>query len=389
LSLLAETLGLGRLAGLIRSLLERLRTVVQSLVQKAVGKLLGRKEIADKCQQCPKPKTKRAVAAMALKGSGLKPKSCSGQCFAAGTLVRGVVALTPIQSLTCGLRVVSYVAGERIDVEPLPLVIDPLAWRAVQLVLIEPGYRLDATLLRPLNWLRGRCVGASVWLDLPQVGVRGFATIVEIAACPPLEVGTDGRLITGTFCHSHGEVWDLVVEGEPQPIGGTAAHPVWSDDRLDWVPLGQLRIGERVRVFGGPRWVQGVTLRPGTEPVYNIEVEGDHCYRVGQQGLLVHNASNPCILPGFPDLATGSFKKYKDLDGMSRASGVQARLTKLSIREGGSEASGDPAGWVFNFQPRGTIGRGHLLAQDLGGRGDIVRNLVVVSAHNQPTNEVN
>jgi hypothetical protein len=27
------------------------------------------------------------------------------------------------------------------------------------------------------------------------------------------------------------------------------------------------------------------------EPVYNIEVEGDHCYRVGEQGLLVHNAS--------------------------------------------------------------------------------------------------
>jgi hypothetical protein len=25
--------------------------------------------------------------------------------------------------------------------------------------------------------------------------------------------------------------------------------------------------------------------------VYNIEVDGDHCYRVGQQGLLVHNAS--------------------------------------------------------------------------------------------------
>jgi hypothetical protein len=27
--------------------------------------------------------------------------------------------------------------------------------------------------------------------------------------------------------------------------------------------------------------------------VYNIEVEGDHCYRVGVQGLLVHNMSDP------------------------------------------------------------------------------------------------
>ena len=29
--------------------------------------------------------------------------------------------------------------------------------------------------------------------------------------------------------------------------------------------------------------------------MYNIEVEGDHCYRVGEQGLLVHNSSAlPC-----------------------------------------------------------------------------------------------
>jgi hypothetical protein len=33
--------------------------------------------------------------------------------------------------------------------------------------------------------------------------------------------------------------------------------------------------------------VSGVVV----EPVYNLEVEGDHCYRVGRQGLLVHNAS--------------------------------------------------------------------------------------------------
>jgi hypothetical protein len=37
--------------------------------------------------------------------------------------------------------------------------------------------------------------------------------------------------------------------------------------------------------------VQRLSLRAGSEPVYNIEVDGEHCYRVGQQGLLVHNAS--------------------------------------------------------------------------------------------------
>jgi hypothetical protein len=40
-----------------------------------------------------------------------------------------------------------------------------------------------------------------------------------------------------------------------------------------------------------------VRLRQEPETVYNLEVEGDHCYRVGQQGLLVHDMSalNPNI----------------------------------------------------------------------------------------------
>ncbi len=29
----------------------------------------------------------------------------------------------------------------------------------------------------------------------------------------------------------------------------------------------------------------------GEEPVFNLEVDADHCYRVGEQGILVHNAS--------------------------------------------------------------------------------------------------
>ena len=33
----------------------------------------------------------------------------------------------------------------------------------------------------------------------------------------------------------------------------------------------------------------------GEEPVYNIEVEGDHCYRIGALGMLVHNSSIPTI----------------------------------------------------------------------------------------------
>ena len=49
----------------------------------------------------------------------------------------------------------------------------------------------------------------------------------------------------------------------------------------------------RAAVGGGRLDAAGGVVRTllDPEPVYNIEVEGDHCYRVGQQGLLVHNNS--------------------------------------------------------------------------------------------------
>ena len=81
-----------------------------------------------------------------------------------------------------------------------------------------------------------------------------------------------------------------MIEGESASIGVTERHPFRSLDRDEWIPAGELHRGERVLVAGGTAAV-GNWERAGEEPVYIIEVEGDHCYRVGQQGVLVHNAS--------------------------------------------------------------------------------------------------
>jgi YwqJ-like deaminase len=64
------------------------------------------------------------------------------------------------------------------------------------------------------------------------------------------------------------------------------------------VPVGELRIGERLKARDGstPK-VLSFTKRPEPEPVFNIEVDGDHVYRVGEQGLLVHNASADATTP--------------------------------------------------------------------------------------------
>ena len=52
------------------------------------------------------------------------------------------------------------------------------------------------------------------------------------------------------------------------------------------------------------------TQRPEPEPVFNLEVEGDHCYRVGEQGLLVHNNSVGCDICKDWGVPTSSGNNY-------------------------------------------------------------------------------
>jgi hypothetical protein len=128
--------------------------------------------------------------------------------------------------------------------------------------------------------------------------------------------------------------------------------------------------------------------------VYNIEVEGDHCYRVGQQGILVHNQSAPCSYnlicgcdlfgPAFDTTAVNGVtpsngKWYGPLDPNdpvvgARATGIKARLCNANAT-GGSRPTIGIAGWMTGYG--GRIARAHLLGEQLGGRGDIPRNLVV------------
>jgi hypothetical protein len=167
-------------------------------------------------------------------------------------------------------------------------------------------------------------------------------------------------------------------------------------DREDWIPVKELRVGERLQANDRttPR-VLSLTVRADPEPVFNLEVEGDHCYRVGEQGLLVHNASCPNeILAGgaacalFPASFVGI--QFLGFDSQARAKGVQARLCKDSSQTppkligGGSPPSNNPQdfpkGWVEAGQMllnRGDVTvRAHLLHEYLGGPG-VSKNLVV------------
>jgi hypothetical protein len=79
--------------------------------------------------------------------------------------------------------------------------------------------------------------------------------------------------------------------------------------------------------------VESLALRSGEESVYTLEVDGDHCYRVGEQGLLVHNASNRGRIQAQGDGVEKSVPWDQDCpptvsDGYNMADALEAMLSK-------------------------------------------------------------
>ena len=154
-------------------------------------------------------------------------------------------------------------------------------------------------LLRPLLWLemQGAEPGGVLFLDLPEMGAQGFATVLDILPCPAIEqdIGEHRNVVTGRFIHqSSGNLIDLYVEGEPDPIGVTDNHRFWSVDRNEFVEAAELLSQEHLkRADGSTARVAGKISRPRDELVYNLEVHGEHVYLVGCDGILVHSTNAP------------------------------------------------------------------------------------------------
>ena len=66
---------------------------------------------------------------------------------------------------------------------------------------------------------------------------------------------------------------------------------IYSADRLDFVPAGELRVGETLRNLDGDVRIESIEQLGTEERVYNLEIHGEHVFRVASSGLLVHNSS--------------------------------------------------------------------------------------------------
>jgi Holliday junction resolvase-like predicted endonuclease len=132
-------------------------------------------------------------------------------------------------------------------------------------------------------------VGSTIFVDLPEHGISAGFTVSAILPCPTPNPG-DGYLVTTKFIHENAEILDLRIEGSADVIGTTASHPFWSEDRQQFIAAGDLRVGENLRLADDTtRKVESLTRRETRETVYNIEVDGEHVFYVGEDGVLVHN----------------------------------------------------------------------------------------------------
>lgn len=291
-----------------------------------------------------------AVALCAL-GAGLVWNGLTGgsaQRAQAAAPAGRIVKSVAIRDFALGRRCVgTNPLREQVEHTPEP---DQAIWREVHLLLKKPnGGNVRCELLRPLEWLIAHAaqivttlpskdivqrplmvpvgeaplhellLGRTIQLDLPELGASGPAEIVSIGPCPDIEPddGKGRHVVTGRFIHSpDGKLLDILVEGESSPTGVTANHPYWSVSRHEFVEAGKLQVGEKVNTLNGTRTIASITPRPQAETVYNLEVHGEHVYRVGDIGTLVHNAYVPS-----PNGSRGSLAHQQMIDN------VEARLT--------------------------------------------------------------
>ncbi len=233
----------------------------------------------------------------------------------------------PIQDIRPGMRVIAK--NPELHGQDVPeIAIVPEDTRLVSLHMVKPdGHELTIETLVPLEslcaaiierlasgdsdfaieprpligteedvFLNEILVGYEFELHLAELGAEGPASITSIQPCLPIESddGTGRRLVTSVFRHAAANVIDVAIGSSDQSIGVTANHPFWSEDRQSFIPAGELRLGENLRKADGTlTQVTRINPRRGPPvPVFNFEVDGQHVYSVGADGILVHNAYN-------------------------------------------------------------------------------------------------
>ncbi len=215
-------------------------------------------------------------------------------CFRAGTPVLASGGLQPIETIQLGRRVITT-KGESSGPS-----LDPEKTRLIRLSFVKDGQQFLMSFLRPAKTVEGLSAGDTMNIAVMELAVSGRAWVLAVEPCPPIEDGP-GSVVTGAFHSETVDLYKLKLEGLDEPMEVTGNHPIFSQDRVDFVPANSLSEGEQLRTRDGMAIVESIERKYGQWTVYNLEVESAHRYYVTERQVLVHNDN-------------GIFKEMKDLE---------------------------------------------------------------------------
>ena len=231
-------------------------------------------------------------------------KAARGSCFVAGTPVHTLEGPRPIETIEPGDRVwtASGSCGPGLLGD----------WRLVELALEDPKDRehlIFLKVLRSAQWLKAEGIegpGDQSYVELDELEVSGRARVVALRPAPRIASGC-GRLVMGTLTHLNNDVRELSFEGVEEPLRVTGLHPLFSLDRKDWVLVRHLLLGERLQTIDGSAVIEAIRQVPEERRVFNLSVEGEREYLVGEEAIRAHNS---CVTePGGDFIRETALKK--------------------------------------------------------------------------------
>ena len=309
-------------------------------------------------------------------------------CFVAGTAVLSASGVVGIEALAAGQRVASAYEDQDTEVTE--------DWQQVRVVIGEEGTADHAVveMLRPPDWLEQHegVVGAQLFIDSEELNIAAWGVIDRVVSAPKPAPGS-GRLVLATSERWSRDVYELELEGGMAPVQVTGEHPIYFLDADGWVKVRDLQVGERLQTEKGALAVASLERERGLQRVYNIEVEGEHEYLIGDAGLRVHNAYKKACPPrrkkshGNDKRSTRAQHGYEITDTKTGevvktgVSGVKLKPGNQSVRANAqarrwSRDAGEPGRYkarVVKKIPAGKGARARILAWEIQNARRLIR----------------